>query len=647
MEFPSLKLVELQSFSLYRNRPELLLDLDIPVFCLAGANGLGKSTFLNAVTYGLTGVIPNPSDRFDSIEEHYHHNLPYAAEYFSGRIDEDARDAAEIRLQFTLGSHSYDLTRGLFEPEQLRSLTITNGERNVHSVHDATEADLNERYQQQVVTDTGLGTFAQYVFLQHFVFTFDERRRLLFWEGHLVEQALYLAFGISGPGAQQADTWRRQADRYDSQARNLQYQATTARNRLAELEEETGEGGEGSADKNSVAHYERLIDERRRKTDAARRAATAEQDASLELQRVKASELAARNEYEEAFNEHLGLIRNPADHPIVAAAVEHSTCALCGTSGEQVARAVVRRLDDDVCPLCDSPISNLSADAKQTLTRTKELGKVLEKLEKASVRQRNTVSRLTNEATAAQRAAEEAASAVREFEARNEDLPQLDASGLEGVKQRLVAQIEESITRRDSFRAKRDERRRQLRKVQAELASNYREAEQRFVPLFTSLAESFLGLELELQLDVRRNAVELVLSVEGTRRRLISQLSESQRYFVDIALRMALTQHMVGPAAPATLFIDTPEGSLDVAYESRAGSMFAGYVAGPRQIVMTANLNASQLLRELARKCGREAMKVVRMIEWADLSDVQASSEELFEEAYAAIEAELDQGPTG
>ena len=646
MEFPSIKLVELHSFSLYRNRPELVLDLDVPVFCLAGANGLGKSTFLNAVTYGLTGVIPNPSDRFDSIEEHYRHNLPYAAEYFSGRIDEDAREAAEIRLRFTLGSHTYDLTRGLFEPEQLRALAITNGD-DALDVEGGSEAELDEAYRHQIIEDTGLGTFAQYVFLQHFVFTFDERRRLLFWEHDLVEQALYLAFGISGTGAQQADTWRRQADRYDSQARNLQYQATTARKRLAELEEEDGGGGESDADENSVAHYEHLLDERRRKTDAARRAATAEQDASLELQRVKASELAARHEYEEAFNEHLGLIRNPSDHPIVVAAVEQATCVLCGTSGEKVAKAIIRSLDDDTCPLCESPISDLSVEAKQTLARTKQLGKALEEVEKASAKQRHTVSRLAVEAAAAQQSAEEAAAAVREFEARNEHLPDLDAGGLEGVKRRLVAQIEEAITRRDSFRAKRDERRRQLRQVQAELASNYREAEQHFVPLFTSLAESFLGLDLELQLDVRRNAVELVLSVEGTRRRLISQLSESQRYFVDIALRMALTQHMVGPEAPATLFIDTPEGSLDIAYESRAGSMFADYVDGPRQIVMTANLNASQLLRELARNCGHGGMKVVRMIEWADLSDVQASSEELFEDAYAEIESELDRGPAG
>src|SRR5207237_7942840 len=42
--------------------------------------------------------------------------------------------------------------------------------------------------------------------------------------------------------------------------------------------------------------------------------------------------------------------------------------------------------------------------------------------------------------------------------------------------------------------------------------------------------------------------------------------------------RYSLAQHMRGSAGGATLYIDTPEGSLDVAYESRAGERFADFV---------------------------------------------------------------------
>src|SRR5271157_4616400 len=104
---------------------------------------------------------------------------------------------------------------------------------------------------------------------------------------------------------------------------------------------------------------------------------------------------------------------------------------------------------------------------------------------------------------------------------------------------------------------------------------------------------------------------------------------------------MALAEQMSDPASRSALCIDTPEGSLDIAYEARAGTMFADFVLNGHQIVMTANINASQLLRRLAARCGEEHMNLVRMTDWAPLSEVQASEEDLFDEAYLAIEAEL------
>lgn len=647
MRFPRLEQVELRSFSLYSNRPELMLALDLPVFCLAGANGLGKSTFLNAITYGLTGVIPNPDDRFDSIEEHYRHNLPYAKRYFEGRINELDHDSAEVALRFRLGDNTYSLSRSIFDTEALRRLEVKSSRRTLISAERRlSDGERHEAYVDQLLKDTGLAQFEQYVFLQHFVFSFDERRRLLFWEGKLVEQALFLAFGISGDEAKQADNWRREAEKLDSQARNLQYQATTARRRLKEIAALTGD--ESEEDDNLVEQYQRLLVGRKEKTELARRATLAYEDAVLAQQRAKAEELAVRNEYEQAFGAHLTALRRPADHPVVRSVLDHDNCLLCGSAGEGLELVVSEKLKARTCPLCESPLEDANGEQQQALKEAKEIGRVLEKLEKVSADKRAAVKRLEKEAGEAQDGADAAATALAEFEAKNEGLPDLvvaAGTGLDEIVKQLESEIKDATTRRDNFRARRDVTRKKLRESQAQLARNYRDAEADFLPLFTELAQSFLGLDIELQLDVKSSEVELVLAVQGGRRRLVDQLSESQRYFVDIALRMALTRHMAAGPGWATLFIDTPEGSLDVAYESRAGSMFAQYVEAKKNIVMTANLNASQLIRELARECGHRKMKVVRMIEWADLSDVQAEAEELFESAYATIEKELGQGP--
>jgi hypothetical protein len=103
---------------------------------------------------------------------------------------------------------------------------------------------------------------------------------------------------------------------------------------------------------------------------------------------------------------------------------------------------------------------------------------------------------------------------------------------------------------------------------------------------------------------------------------------------------MALSEFM--SEGPATLLIDTPEGSLDVAYEARAGSMFSKFASAGNYILMTANLRGSQLVLRLAELQHRTGMQVTRMTEWTDLSEVQQSEEKLFVEAYAAIDLALN-----
>lgn len=198
----------------------------------------------------------------------------------------------------------------------------------------------------------------------------------------------------------------------------------------------------------------------------------------------------------------------------------------------------------------------------------------------------------------------------------------------------LLAQKDEELERRNNAQDA-------LNEVRRDLTARFARMEQEFVPLLQGLAEEFLGVPL--QVDLRRGRhVGLQLAFNGSERATPDTLSESQRYFMDIALRMALARKLSHPDDPATLYIDTPEGSLDIAYESRAGRMFGRFASDGNRIVMTANINTSQLLQELASVCGHERMKLVRMIEWTELSDVQEGAGDLFEQAYARIERRLD-----
>ena len=69
--------------------------------------------------------------------------------------------------------------------------------------------------------------------------------------------------------------------------------------------------------------------------------------------------------------------------------------------------------------------------------------------------------------------------------------------------------------------------------------------------------------------------------------------------------------------------------------------MFADFVAKGYSVIMTANINTSQLLLKLAEMCGKDKMKVERMTEWTILTQVQQEEQEVIEQAYNQIESRL------
>jgi hypothetical protein len=214
----------------------------------------------------------------------------------------------------------------------------------------------------------------------------------------------------------------------------------------------------------------------------------------------------------------------------------------------------------------------------------------------------------------------------------------------------LKEQIDSLKRERDEFRKqsqahynKRSKLRNDLRIYEKRLKTQYEMGSERFVPRFRELAEEFIGLPIDVELEhyqgTNSAGFGLQLQLDGKLRSRQDEVSESQRFFIDIALRMALAEFMSD--GPATLLIDTPEGSLDIAYEARAGAMFSSFVAAGNVILMTANVRSSELVLRLAELQGKAGMQLVKMTDWTELSKVQESEEELFLKAYDTIEKAL------
>ena len=62
------------------------------------------------------------------MDEYYRFSRVFSSRYFRGRIDGNDEDEAEIALSFRLGPYIYEIRRGMFEPDELRAFTITQGD---------------------------------------------------------------------------------------------------------------------------------------------------------------------------------------------------------------------------------------------------------------------------------------------------------------------------------------------------------------------------------------------------------------------------------------------------------------------------------------------------------------------------------------
>lgn len=651
---PRIHRVQLHAFSLYSLDPNVSLTLDSGVTCLAGANGIGKSTYLSTVNFALTGVVPDPSREYKAAPAYLQKARDYTSSFFDGRINEVDRDSAAITIEFAIRDRHYFLKRPLFEIDTISDLRILQGGVEIYDSKDSTP-ELNEiYYRKDISTEIGLNSFEQFVLLQHFLFTFDESRHLIFWDRAVSSALLYICFGGDPQDAAKADFLNREMERAGSRGRNFQYQANNLSKRITHLEASVDAPGDATADvEAAAAHYQVLNDVLSKVVADSEEADAAASDAELKVMEASSAVVSLRSAYTRAFEEYMNGSASPQRHPLIASTIAECRCPVCQASGQLIIDAIRAKIESGECPLCSSSLT-------RTDSLSAERSKELANLDKSLAEGKRTLdaavaarARLNAAASAKRALVQTSHAALNEFEEANRPalagirgkLALLDgplAATLSGLK---TARTEQLIQRDESY-VERDRHRDELKGLQRSLERKYIDAESTFVPMFKQLAQAFLGVDLDISLVAGQpTGLNLEIEMRGNARRKQSQLSESQRFFVDIALRMALARYVSDPDSLATLFIDTPEGSLDIAYEDRAGQMFANFVKSGHAMIMTANINSSKLLTTLAHSCGAQSMKIVQMTQWTELSDVQRGAEDLFKNAFAEIESALAAPP--
>jgi len=637
--FPTVNRIRLAHFSLYTLKDPIEFSFNAGITCLAGANGLGKSTFLQIINYGLTGVVPKPNQKFVSVDDYYRDILSFTEDFFHGRILPEHQEIAEVELDLSFGATRVKLRRGFVESDALRSLVVNDGNEE----KDYTEASPEQRqkaFEDLVVEKVGLNSFKEFIFVQSFVFTFDERRYLLFWDPKVLETCLLIFVGVDKNQRTEAERLRREMEKAESRVRNLVYDIKQAKDRLVELEATLK--GKKSSKKNVKTYdeFEALTERTKKAVENVVAIEAKILDAKLAIADSAARASALRNDYKNEFEARLSSKRSSRHHPVIKASLLDGKCAICGADGNHVATTINAALEAGECPLCGSEES-AGRENPKIMIRLKELDKLLSSEKKVLDSKSLLISQLQESLTKRVNERNALEKELKEFEEKHRDIVSRSSVGL-GDFSKIKSIYEQNITnlakerdaQRELSRKKNDE----YRQTQKQLEQQYLEVRDRFVPIFNDLAKLFLGVDLDITMETREKSVTLALEVKQVKRRADYQLAESQRFFIDIALRMAFARFASVQGSKASLYIDTPEGSLDLAYEAQAGKMIAKFATEGHRVFMTANINTSQLLHSIAtnsRTCG---LGLQRLYQWTELSEVQENQETHFGQTLDKIE---------
>ncbi|GHU56001.1 hypothetical protein FACS189442_4180 [Spirochaetia bacterium] len=506
-------------------------------------------------------------------------------------------------------------------------------------------AGLLKAYEETLVNEVGIGKFSYFIFFQLYVLTFDENRRMLFWDERASTSALSIAFNDNLEDTERVLELKKRMEEYESYGRNTRWQATQIKNEIEKLIN-TSRQQEDSGYNILKEEYYKMVSEAN-DLEALYNDISIEYDTLLKRENIINSEiLQLKTTYRKLFSLYSEPRSTLMNNPYVQLSKKENKCFMCNSEGHQVIENIEKRLfSQPVCPVCGTTINN--ADDKKQSKLMAEIKKIdkeldgknkdLEELMLESETKKIELDRKYIEMNHIK-------SKLVKFEKENKNISftKTGDAPIDTLIEEYQKQYDKSDKLSIDYYAKRNKLEPEYKALQNKVSKGYKSREDVFVPLFKKFAFSFIGLDLNIFSKIKGKNIALYFELQNTARTAPYQLSESQRFFLDIALRMALAVHLSKGNNGASLLIDTPEGSLDIAYENRVGKMFAEFVIEFNQnILMTANINASQLLVSLAKQCGEQKMEFKRMLEWTDLSDIQREGEHLFNRVYKNIENKL------
>lgn len=615
-------LPRLLSFRLTKFQPifeqDVVMNVSAGPNIILGGNGLGKTTIMQAVIYGLTGGS-------DGIEDEKDKALRWNHNYFRKRLNPEHVSEASVEVEFAFGKTVLSVCRGF---NNSNVIAFKKGRSQHGWINDPVEAKAT--FEGMLTQYGGYEKPEDFAFVVHRLPYLPETRRLLAWDTNAQIRIIML---LNQDVLIEEDFRKRREElkKLDSSKRHLHVALGKIEKRIAESKARSkksaknSNSGSASAGQNGT-DYKRLLEKLQ---EIARQRHAIEKDrreASEALNKISSGIEVLREQIEqtEAFLIS-GLLsdQEKQSHLAINKMAESGICPVCGIHQKGLQELAHQHTLEHRCLLCGSENPQQTEPELATLR-----SQLAEKLRSQKVRE-STFRTATNKL---------------EYIRREEDRLQYEVNSIR-LSQPALTLIERDLpspsSRKDLVEMKamlerqEDDLQAQIIERRSQLERDYRvfrDAVNTRINLlrstYATYATEFLGIPCELTETMATDLISFTRFIpkfNNIERDTPESCSEAQRFFLDIAFRMALIDFASNSTKDnATFVCETPESALDMSYIDNVVRMFSQFSEKGHSLLLTANIQSDSIagaLLELEPKDER-ASRILNLLDIGQLSQV-------------------------
>ncbi len=660
---PELLSLKISNFKLYPGAKEFEYEFVKGPNLIYGGNGMGKTTMVNLIKYGLIGLYKEPFDFTRTYKERkIEKRTPLPLDYFKKRGDQsiDINQPATVDLKFRINDFVFEVTR-LLETIELTSFFISeNGklkeiegevlrqdkyDQLVYSCQKEQDGNKKVELQNQLentlqfkyenlVSKHAKIPFDDLIFFVNKILFFGEDHKTILWsEGDDdVQTELFNKYFNDPQLNQERQEANRQAKYFDTQARHRSEDIRVIRGVLEKILEKQKTGTEDEEDsvkerilkiKSQLNNINDQIDDLQKKRKKVEDQLTQDNNRINELS-IEVDSLEEKlklNENKIFEKSWVNLNRNY--HAFSQSIITNELCPMCNQELED--KFVQKRVaSKDTCLLCEQDIvksdnKDLDDERANLQESYKKAHNMTHSLQKTMYEDEDHLKSLDKDFKQLNSERRELSSQLRTLEYEDEELDNKELQTIYDEIAELEEAKEENQKKSKQFKDKADEI---SKKIEGQIADNTG----KFSQLFSGFAEMFLGVQCELTFEeLGSKQLRFYPVIDHKIRESAEELSESQRFFIDHAFRMSILTFFY--TQPSFYIIETPDSSLDISYEQNAANVFLKFLELPYSLIITTNLNNSEFLNYLVERS--PTISSISLLEIGQSSEIQNNSSQL------------------